>query len=139
MDDKKPVSDQSKKLVDETLINQGVDQNVQLMINKPQIDPTGIDDTDLEFMEKVIKMVESGTIDVHTPSTLLNMDVYIELDEQTQGRVDMNAINLLNEIRQIKTLWDTGDRDSFQIQNLIYSMRHKKQIIEKEIGDCFII
>ncbi len=133
------MDEESKKLVDETLMNQGVDQYVQQMINKPQIDPTGIDDTDMEFMEKVIKMVESEIIHLYVPSSLINEPVYKKLDEQTQGRVDLNAVNLLSEIRQIKTLWDAGDRDSFQIQNLIYRMRHTKQIIEKEIGDCFII
>jgi len=130
---------EGKKLVDKTLINQGVDQNVQQMINKPQVDPTGIDDTDMEFMKKVIALVESGTIQIHTPETLINKKVYNTLEEAIQGRVDLNAVNLLNEIRQIKTLWDTGDHDSFQIQNLIQRMRHTKQVIEKEIGDCFII
>lgn len=133
------MEEESKKLIDQTLINQGVNANVQQMINKPQIDPTGIDDTDLEFMEKVIKMVEAGIIELYTPESLINKPVYDKLDEKTQGRVDINAVNLLAEIRQIKNLWKAGDRESFQIQNLIYKMRHTKQVIEKEIGDCFII
>ncbi|MFC1810444.1 hypothetical protein ACFLZH_02995 [Patescibacteria group bacterium] len=139
MDDKKPVSDQGKQLVDQTLVNKGVDEYVQDMINKPQIDPTGIDDTDLEFMKKVIALVENKTIDVHTPETLLNKKVYDGLEESAQGKADLNGVNLLNEIRQIKILWDKGDRDSFQIQNLIQRMRHTKQRVEKEIGNCYII
>ncbi len=129
----------NKKLVDDTLVNKGVEENVQQMINKPQIDPTGIDDSDLEFMEKVIAMVENGTINVHTPATLINKEVYNNLDEQAQGKTDLNAVNLLTDIRQIKNLWDMGDRESFQIKNLIERMRHTKQRVEKEIGDCFII
>lgn len=140
MDDQKPQnSEESKKLVDQTLMNTGVDDNVQQMINKPQSDPTGIDDTDTEFIQKVINMVEAGTINVHTPETLLNKSVYDKLDESAKSYVDLNGFNLLAEIRQIKKLWDMGDKDSFQIQNLILRMRTTKQKIEKKHGDCYII
>lgn len=140
MDDQKPeVVDQKNKLVDRDLINKGVDDNVQKMINTPQIDPTGIDDTDAEYIEKVIKMIDAKKIDLHVPSTLLNLPVYDELGDEAKGAVDINAFNLLAEIRQIKTLWDVGDRDSFQIQNLVHRMRMTKQKVEKEYGDCYII
>ena len=140
MDDQKtPVTEEGKKLVDKDLINKGVDENVQKMINTPQVDPTGIDDTDAEYIEKVINMIEAKKIDIHTPATLLNLPVYDELGEEAKSAVDINGFNLLAEIRQIKILWDLGDRDSFQIQNLVHRMRLTKQKVEKEHGDCYII
>lgn len=140
MDDQKtPVTEESKKLVDKDLMNKGVDEDVQKMINTPQADPTGINDTDAEYIEKVIKMIGDGKINLHTPSTLLNLPVYDELGEEAKGAVDINGFNLLAEIRQIKILWDLGDKDSFQIQNLVHRMRFTKQKVEKKHGDCYII
>lgn len=140
MDDQKPeIVKKPESLVNSDLINQGVDEKTQEMINTPQTDPTGIDDTDAEYIEKVIKMVEAKKIDPHVPSTLLNLPVYEKLGDEAKSAVDINGFNLLAEIRQIKVLWDSGDKDSFQIQNLVHRMRMTKQRVEKDYGDCYII
>ena len=68
--------EEGKKLVDEGLMNQGVNEGVQKMINKPQVDPTGVDATDLEYLETVMKLVKDGKIDLHTPETLMNKEIY---------------------------------------------------------------
>ena len=140
MDDQKPeIVKKPESLVNADLMHEGVNDETQKMINTPQVDPAGIDDTDAEYIEKVIKMIEAKKIDPHMPSTLLNMPVYEKLEEEAKSAVDINGFNLLAEIRQIKKLWDLGDKDSFQIQNLVHRMRLTKQKIEKEYGDCYII
>lgn len=140
MDDQKPeIVKKPESLVNADLMHEGVNDEVQQKINTPQSDPTGIDDTDAEFIEKVIRRVEDKRIDIHTPATLLNLPVYDELGDEAKSIVDLNGFNLLAEIRQIKKLWDLGDKDSFQIQNLVSRMRLTKQKIEKDHGDCYII
>ncbi len=140
MDDQKPeIVKKPESLINKDLMNTGVNDETQKMINTPESDPTGIDDTDTEFIEKVIRRVEDKRIDLHTPATLLNLPVYDELGDEAKSIVDLNGFNLLAEIRQIKKLWDLGDKDSFQIQNLVHRMRLTKQTIEKDHGDCYII
>lgn len=140
MDDQKPeIVKKPESLVNRDLMNEGVNDETQVMINTPQADPTGIDDSDFEYIEKVMRMIEDKRIDLHTPATLLNLPIYEKLGEEAKSFVDLNGFNLLAEIRQIKKLWDLGDKDSFQIQNLVHRMRLTKQKIEKEHGDCYII
>ncbi|MBD3157033.1 hypothetical protein GF369_04375 [Candidatus Peregrinibacteria bacterium] len=133
------VSEESKKLVDQRLINEGVDQNVQEMINKPQLDPTGIEATDKQYFEAVIRMIKDGSLELHTPRTLMNKDIYASLDEKSQGIADINAVTLLNDLRQMKKLYDMGETESFQIKNLIQRIRSVKERIEKQCGDVYII
>lgn len=130
---------QGKKLVDESLMNQGIDENVQSMINQPQADPTGVDQADKDFMELVMKLIKDGTIDLYRPETLMNKEVYDRLDEMAKGKADTNAVPLLGELRNIKKLYELGDTDSYQIQNLIRRVRLTKERLEDECGDVYII
>ena len=130
---------ESKVLVDQSLITKGVDQNVQKMINKPQMDPTGVDASDAQYLEAIIKLVEDGRIDLHTPRTLMKNEIYENLDDKKKGIADINAVSLLNDLRQMKKLYDTGDKESFQIQNLIHRIRNVKQRIENQCGDVYVI
>lgn len=133
------VSEKNKKLVDQHLINEGVDHNVQEMINKPQADPTGVEATDEQYLKAVIGMIENGSLELHTPHTLMKDDIYTTLDEKSQGIADMNAVSLLNDLRQMKKLYDMGETQSFQIKNLIQRIRAVKERIEKQCGDVYII
>jgi len=139
MNDENINNEQSKKLVDEELMNKTLDENVQQMINKPQADPTGIGQEDREFIENVMKLINDGTIELHTPSTLMNKQVYEIIDEKCQGIADMNAVHLLADLRQIKKLYETEQKESYQIQNLIHKLRMTKERLEKECGDVYII
>jgi len=128
-----------KILVDQDMINKSVDENVQHMINKPQADPTGVEDEDVKFMDLVVKYINEGKIDLHTPATLMNMSVYEKANEKAQGKADFNAVSLLNDLRQLKKLYDAGDHTSFQIQNLVHRVRLTKERLEDECGDIYII
>lgn len=133
------ISEESKKLIDATLMTKGVDDNVQEMINKPQMDPTGVDATDVEYLEAVIKLINEGQIDLHTPSTLMKNEIYNHLEDKEKGLADINAVSLLNDLRQMKKLYDAGDKESFQIQNLIHRIRNVKERIENQCGDVYVI
>ncbi|MBA4337101.1 hypothetical protein C0416_05020 [bacterium] len=133
------VSEQSKQLVNKSLMERGVDENVQQMINKPQMDPTGVNATDSEYLEAIIKMINDGKLNLYAPDTLIKTAIYEALDYQSKGLADINAVNLLGDLRQMKKLYDSGDKESFQIQNLIQHIRNTKQRIEDKCGDVYII
>ena len=116
-----------------------VDDQTQKELNAPVSDPTGVDKKDEDFFETVSSLVKEGKIDLYKAETLLNKPVYDTLSEEVQGKVDLEAVNLLAALRQIMDLSEAGFSDSFQIQNQVEAFRHTKMRIEKESGDVFII
>jgi len=138
-DDKKPVSAGVIDYVDPTTNDTPIEQNVQEMLNVPADDKTGISDEDQTFMDNVNAKIESGEIDLYVTNSLVNDDVYFALSEEDQGKVDMNAIVILRALREIKGLMDTGNGQTFMIQNLIQEVREKKERVEAEEGNVYII
>ena len=119
--------------------SQGVTDVAQENLNKPLVDPTGVSDEDRAFLNDVLAKVENGQINLHQPSSLINDAIYDNLDDQKQGKADINAMTLLSNVRQIKDLHDLGRTDTHQIQNLVNSCRMMKERVEQECGDCYII
>ncbi len=115
------------------------DEETQATLNAPLKKEGGIDSKDEKFLDMLLRMIEEGKIGLHQPSSLINREVYDKLDEQTQGKVDMEAMNLLSAIRNIKSLCDMGDNDTYQIDNLVQTLKATKERLEQEGGDLFII
>lgn len=134
-----PKTDQGNPLFDPKTDNQPIDAQVQQNLNQPTVDPTGVSDEDQAFLNEIVAKIDGGQIDIHKPSTLLNMDVYGKLTEEQQGQVDMEAMNMLPKIREISDLHKAGFQQTFQIQNLVHAVRLKKEEFEKTLGDVFII
>lgn len=111
----------------------------QETLNKPLVDPTGVSPEDQAFLQDIVSKVESGQINPHQPSSLINTEIYDKLSEEQQGKVDINAMTLLSNVRQIKELHDLGHTDTYQIQNLVNSCRLMKERVEQDCGDCYII
>jgi hypothetical protein len=115
---------------------------IQVILNKPiKIDPKlyQADPQDKSFLKDLIKKIEAGDIHLFTPSTLLNKPVYDQSSEEIKAKADYDILTLLHKIRQIKQLWDSGDRESYQIMNLVNSLRLAKERLESLEGDLFII
>ena len=70
---------------------------------------------------------------------MINQEVYNKLSEKIQGETDMNAVSLLARLSDIKGLHDTGQTNSYQMQNLVEQVRLTKERLEKDAGDVFII
>lgn len=116
------------------------DDQTQKELNAPLSDPTGASEEDKEFLRMVLSMIESGEIDMLKPSSLINVEVYNKLSESQQGRTDLEALNLLAAIRQIRELDDQEvGMDTFQMQNLVERVKNTKERLEEEGGDLFII
>jgi len=116
-----------------------ISEEVQVELNQPLKDDSGVDTKDQEFLAMLIDKIEKKEIDLHKPTTLINTEVYDKLDETAQGKADYDAFNLLGTIREINNLWSSGHKDSFQIQNLVHKIRITKEGLEEIGGDIFII
>lgn len=123
-------------------VSENPSPRIQQMLNKPiTIKPKSYkpDIQDKAFLKNIIAKVEDGTIKLFTPSTLLNPAVYETLPAQLKAKADYDILVLLHKIRQIKKLWDEGDKNSYQIMNLTHSLRLTKESLETQQGDIFVI
>lgn len=122
-------------------LNQAKDlpESEQKKLNIPLEDPTGVDETNKKFLEDIVAKIESGKIILFRPASLINQEVYNKLSEKIQGETDMNAVSLLARLSDIKGLHDTGQTNSYQMQNLVEQVRLTKERLEKDAGDVFII
>jgi hypothetical protein len=132
-----PNDDKKQMLVNHDQIQISTETNQAL--NQPLKDDEDIDPVDLEFLKMLIDKVDKGEIQLLQPSSLLNLPVYDNLDEPAKGKADYDAVNLLNSVREIHRLWQSGHRDSFQIINLVHKMRLTKERLENLGGDIYII
>ena len=111
----------------------------QKVLNQPLKDPSGVKEESRKFLDDVVSKINEGKINLFSPSSLLNQEVYQKLSEQIQGKIDMDSVNLLAKLRDIKGLHDLGQNDSYQIENLAENARLIKERIEAEAGNVFII
>jgi hypothetical protein len=109
------------------------------MLNDPLKDPAGITDAQESFLEKLMRLIKEGVLDPMRPSTIINTAVYDALPDEAKGKVDLEAVNMSSAIREIRDLFESGNAESFQLQNRIDSLREIKTRLEKEGGDLFII
>jgi len=136
-----PASDEKSKIPSKILEfqNQNISTDTQQMLNKPMEHPEDLDPKDQEFLTMLMAKIDKGEIDLYRPSTLLNSAVYDKLDEAKKGKADFDALNLLGTIRDIHKLWNSGERNSYQIENLTHRIRLTKERLEELGGDIYII
>lgn len=115
------------------------DDDRQKILNEPLKDGGAMSAQHAAFLDMVIGLIEEGKIDLYKPASLINYEVYNNLDEQRQGKVDIEAVNLLSVLREIKDLNDLGDRETYQMSNLVERLKATKERLENAGGDLFII
>lgn len=136
MPDDQPKQNPSKLLAYK---DQDISADTQIMLNKPTEHPEQLDAEDLEFLTMLMGKVDKGEIDLYRPATLLNYPVYEKLSEEGKGKADFDAMNLLGTIREIRKLWNLGERNTYQIENLTHRIRVTKERLEALGGDIYII
>jgi predicted HTH domain antitoxin len=115
------------------------DEKTQKELNTPLSDPAGVGENNEQFLNLIISLINEGKIDLYKPATLINQNLYDQLTEDKKGKVDLEAMNLLSAIREIKGLFDTGNKDTYQMKNLVERVKNTKERLEEEGGDLFII
>lgn len=115
------------------------DPQTQAMLNEPLANAKGNSAEDEQFLTVLLGLVAEGRIDLYKPSSLVNNAVYDGLEHEKQAKVDLEAMSMLANIREIKGLCDAGYRETFQVENLVHTLRVGKERLEAEGGDLFII
>ena len=116
-----------------------ISADLQAMVNKPADHAEALDPKDVEFLKMLMAKIDAGEINLYRPSTLLNFPIYEKLSELAQGKADVEAFNLLGTIREIRTLWNLGHHNTYQIENLTHRIRVTKERLEDAGGDIYII
>jgi hypothetical protein len=130
---------------DSKVVINDIDPETQEMLNKPIEDPEGFAEGEKEFIEEVMSKVYDGTFNLLSPSSLINEEVYEKASEKSQGQADINAVNFCSKLRQIKDLMDISGGNqlfvepTFQVRNLVQSVKFQKEQFEEEYGDMFLI
>ncbi len=117
--------------------NAAIPTEVQSMLNQP-LKTGGMSAEDQTFLDFILAKIEDKSIDLHGPSSLLNLPVYEKLDEMERGKADQNAMILLTRVREIHDLTQISKEPSYQLENMVASLRQIKNRLE-EHGDIFII
>lgn len=125
----------STKIKDTTAI----DWKTQKELNIPLAISGQADEKTLQFLEMLVKLINDGKISLYNPDTLINHAVYDKLSLEKQSKVEVEAFNLLNAIRDIKGLYDAGYKNTFQMLNEVERLRLTKERLEELGGDLFII
>jgi len=111
----------------------------QIALNKPLGHPGGLSDKDLQFLALLVEKIEKKEINLYQPSSLLNHAIYDKLSDQAKAKAELDALNLLNAIREVYKLWQAAHKATYQIENLVNRIRVTKERLEEEAGDIFII
>lgn len=122
-----------------------IDPETQEMLNEPIVDPDGFTQEEMDFIQNTMRKVYDGTFDLLNPSSLINSEVYNQADEIIQGKADFNAVNFCSKLRQIRDLMDISGgeqlfvKPSYQVRNLVQSIKYQKEVFEGSNGDIFLI
>ncbi len=116
-----------------------ISEEVQQMLNQPLTHDGDLDPKDQEFLAMLMEKVDQGEINLYRPSTLINYAVYDKLSPELQVKVEVDAFNLLATVRNIRALWNMGNRNTYQIENLTQKIRLTKERLEIVEGDVYII
>lgn len=116
-----------------------VNEQVQKELNTPLKLTKLIDEEEMALLERIVGLINEGKIVLWKPDCLINHTVYDKLTAQQQGKIDLEAVNMLAAIRDIKGLYDSGNIETYQMNNLVERLIATKERIEDEGGDIFII
>lgn len=121
------------------LTQQNIGPETQKRLNNPLPLEGMLDPKDEAFLQQILQKIDKNEINLFTPSSLINNQVYDKLTPQEQAKVDMEAFSTLAALREITGLWKAGKSTTYQLQNLLHKVRLTKEKFEREEGDVFII
>ncbi len=128
----------SDPLFDPSTDDAPISDETQKIVNEPIVDPTGLDDKDQELVNMIASLVDEGKINLYQPSSMVNQEVYDNLDRTQQGKIDQQAFNMLTTVRNIYSYNQSDFTNStYQFQNMVHTFRLQKEKSEEEFGDVY--
>lgn len=124
-------------LFDPATDNAPIDANVQSMLNQP-LKGDGFSAEDQAFLDLIMSKIADKSINLYSPSSLLNTVVYEALPQELKAKADQNAMVMLTKIREINDLMQVSREPSYQLKNLVDSLNYTKKRLEEQ-GDLFVI
>ena len=95
-------------------------------------------DEHARFLQTVIGLIDSGTIDIKNSRSVLKEKVYEKLSAEWKKRVDLTVPNLITLLERIMDLHVRPEKDeSVEMKNLIETLWQAKQRIKEHI-DVFL-
>ncbi len=112
---------------------------------EPPTDTKGFSPEEKAFVDLIFSLVENKTIELHTPSSLINTEIYEKSNDQKKGMADQTAVNFLSKIRELLDLREISGQEknfikaTYQAKYLVSMLKYRKEEFEKQYGDMFII
>lgn len=116
-----------------------IDPQLQQKLNTPPVNPKGLSQEDQAFLNQFTALADSGKVNLMQPSSLINHAIYDQLTPDKQGKVDFDAVNLATTLRNIYWLWKANPAPTYQIENMVHSVRLTKERLEEISGDVYVI
>ena len=118
-----------------------IDAKTQSMLNTPfSSEGSTMSAEDKAFVEDIVSKVDAGEMNLHSPSTIMNQDIYDKLSGENQAKSDLFVNSTLFVLRQIYDFYKSDlDNNSDMMINMVQELRHKKETLENEIGDVLKI
>lgn len=109
----------------------------QRELGKPHEDRV-LGDEHTAFIQAVLKLLDSGTIDTKNPQSFIKREVYEGLSLPMKAKVDLAVPNIVTLLERIVDLHVRPEKDdSYEMKSFIDSLWLAKERIEKD-ADVFI-
>jgi hypothetical protein len=92
-----------------------------------------MDEEHAQFLQTILRLIDSGEIDVYKPETFLKREIYDSLSEEWRDRTDLALVNIANQLQNIylfRVSKQTPD-ESPVLQAMIEELWQMKQRIEE--------
>ncbi len=112
-----------------------ITSDMQERLNKPlekEVKPKYRD-----YLKFILDLIERKEIDLYRPDTFINKDIYNDLRPEIKSKADITLVNITNMVRQLNYLYEKGEENSFQLENLVDNIWYTKERIEQVHGDVY--
>ncbi|MDP2691703.1 MAG: hypothetical protein U1C97_00660 [Candidatus Gracilibacteria bacterium] len=118
-----------------------IDKKTQTELNQPFRSGTRtLNKEDKSFLDNLIKHIESKDIDLYKPNSILNQEVYNQLNGEKKAQADTFANATLALIRQVNSLYQSDhSNDSEMMINMVRDLRMRTEKLENKLGNVLKI
>lgn len=117
--------------------DKNISNRKQKKLNKPlKGDPS---EDHHQYFEFLYNLLEEKKIDLTGIQSIIHQDRYNELSHEQEGKVDMEATNLLHFLRRLHDLLSRDHHKTHQACQLVEHIWQVKERVEEKYGNVFII